>query len=213
MSHDDRLVLIENSQKWRVALVNPGEARLNSITESREIFTIGHSNLAANHLITSLHSYQIETLVDVRTSPYSQYAPQFNRENLARELGTEDIEYMFAGESLGGRPTDPTCYKNGQLPPPKSDYLKLVDYMVVATKPWYLEGIERLIEMAGEHRVAVMCSEEDPYRCHRHHLIAKSLLQRGISVAHIRKTGELQSAVMKEDDADREPQPKQAVLL
>ena len=83
----------------------------------------------------------------------------------------------------GGRPSDPTCYKNGELPPPKSDYLNLIDYATVASRPWYSDGIERLIELAGKNRIAIMCSEEDPVRCHRHHLIAQTLLDRGIRYA------------------------------
>ena len=58
--------------------------------------------------------------------------------------------------------------------------------------------------MAAQAPTAVMCSEEDPLRCHRHHLIARSLLERGVAVGHIRKQGTVEPAV---------PEPKQMTLL
>jgi uncharacterized protein (DUF488 family) len=178
-----------------------------------ELFTIGHSNLAASDFIESLQAQQIGKLVDVRSAPYSQYAPQFNRKTLAHELNEAGIAYEFAGDRLGGRPSDPTCYKNGQIPPPKSEFLKLVDYGAVATRSWYLAGIERLIDLSRDHRVAIMCSEEDPNRCHRHHLIAQTLLDNGVAVWHIRKGGECLAAEKIKTQASTESQLQQAALL
>ena len=168
-----------------------------------QIYTVGHSNMEASDLIGLLRRNQIEVLVDVRSAPYSQYTPRFNREALSGTLKGAGIDYAFAGEYLGARPKDPTCYKNGELPPPKADYLKLVDYQEVATRPWFRRGIERLLEIASERRTAIMCSEEDPADCHRHHLIAQDLLDRGVQVWHIRRDGNL-------EDADR---PKQMSLF
>lgn len=159
-----------------------------------EIYTVGHSNLEAYDLVGLLRQHRIEVVVDVRSAPYSQYTPHFNREALSSMLQGAGIDYAYAGEYLGGRPKDATCYKNGELPPPKADYLKLVDYAEVATRVWYKKGIARLIEMAGERRVAVMCSEEDPAECHRHHLITQTLLGRGVHVWHIRREGALEDA-------------------
>jgi uncharacterized protein (DUF488 family) len=187
--------------------------RVNVMTDPIEIFTIGHSNLAAIDFVESLRGRQIQQLVDVRTSPYSRFAPQFNRENLAHDLKNAGIVYVFAGEALGGRPTDPNCYKDGQLPPPKADYLKLVDYSAIASKPWYLEGIDRLIEVARDNRTAIMCSEEDPNRCHRHHLISQTLLVRGIAVKHIRKNGECQVAELVRSPENPETRSHQPALL
>jgi uncharacterized protein (DUF488 family) len=188
-------------------------SKLGSTSEQTEIFTIGHSNLAASDFIESLQARQIGELVDVRSAPYSQFASQFNREDLAHSLKKAGIDYVFAGETLGGRPSDPSCYKNGQLPAPKSDYLKLVDYSVVASKVWYLDGIDRLIEIARENQTVIMCSEEDPNRCHRHHLIAQTLLDQGVAVWHVRKGGECQAAEKIKTQASTESQLQQAALL
>jgi uncharacterized protein (DUF488 family) len=151
-----------------------------------KIYTIGHSNAPASDLIEVLRTNGVQTVVDVRSSPYSQYAPQYNRENIAQTLEAVGIGYVFAGEYLGGRPQDPTCYKHGRVPTGKVDYLKLVDYSEVAKRSWFRRGIDRLIQIASERPTAVMCSEENPHHCHRYYLITPTLEARGLAVTHLR---------------------------
>ncbi len=158
------------------------------------VYTIGHSNVEAGKIIELLVANRIETVVDVRSVPYSQYTPQFNRELLELMLKQTGIAYKYAGETLGGRPKDPTCYRSDSAPKSRGAYLKQVDYGAVMDRPWYQKGVARLIELAGKQRTAIMCSEEDPDDCHRHHLIAQTLLQQGIPVYHIRHAGAVEEA-------------------
>ena len=44
------------------------------------LFTIGHSNLPIERIIELLKTQDIEILMDVRSSPYSKYNPQFNQD-------------------------------------------------------------------------------------------------------------------------------------
>lgn len=171
------------------------------------IYTIGHSNGRVADFIALLRQQDIAVIVDVRSMPYSQYTPQFNTENLRAELDRAGVAYRIAGEYLGGRPKDPTCYKHGEVPDGHADYLKLVDYAAVAERDWYRTGIDRLIALAHEQRVAVMCSEEDPAQCHRHHLIAQTLIRDGIEVRHLRRDGSVEIA------ARQVAPPKQLGLL
>ena len=164
----------------------------------QRVYTIGHSNVAIASIVALLRQHRIQVVVDVRSVPYSQYKPQFNREALERELDKAGLKYEFLGDKLGGHPTDPSCYKDGRLPPEGANFLKLVNYEEVARKDWYLAGIERLLEIARQRIVAVMCGEEDPSQCHRHHLIAQTLLNRAVEVYHIRKTGKAEPAVKVE---------------
>ena len=161
------------------------------------IYTIGHSNLSGEVFVTALRRHGVATVVDVRSVPFSRYTPQFNRGALERTLAGDSIGYRFAGDYLGGRPTDPTCYLAGELPEGEADYLSLVDYDEVATRPWFRRGLNRLLEIARERPTAVMCSEEDPLRCHRHHLIAQALLTRGVEVRHVRKDGIVEVAAVE----------------
>jgi uncharacterized protein (DUF488 family) len=140
------------------------------------IYTIGHSNLTIEEFLTALRVNGIGCLVDVRSRPYSQYSPQFNRGSLEHSLHQNGIEYRFAGETLGGRPTDPTCYKDGIVPDGHANYLDLVDYDEVARRPWFRQGLVRLLDLARQKPTAMMCSEEDPGRCHRYHLITQAVI-------------------------------------
>src|SRR5687768_2878436 len=175
------------------------------------IYTVGHSNLSIEQFLRLLAQHGIEVVVDVRSAPYSRYTPHFNHDALASTLKQMGIEHRYAGEYLGGRPKDPTCYKNGQLPDGKADYLKLVDYQAVATRPWYQKGIARLLEIATDKTTALLCSEEDPHQCHRHHLIAQSLIEKGISVEHIRGNGSAEKALSLAEE--RESQSHQMSFI
>lgn len=155
------------------------------------IFTIGHSNLASDKFVDLLIANKIQTLVDVRSSPYSKFHPQFNRETIKANLKLNGINYKYAGDSLGGRPKDPSCYKEGILPEGLADYLRLVDYPAVMTKDFFIQGVEQLLKIAKNETVALLCSEEDPAQCHRHHLIGKYLVLHDVSVLHIRADGNL----------------------
>lgn len=153
------------------------------------IYTIGHGNRLASELIALLKENEIQVLVDVRSAPYSRFNPHFNKEILEITLKEAGLRYEFAGKQLGGRPTDPSCYKSGKLPPEGSDYLHEVDYPQVMKQWWFQRGIDFLLELAETATVAILCSEEDPANCHRHHLVARYLLENypeEVEVYHIR---------------------------
>jgi uncharacterized protein (DUF488 family) len=159
------------------------------------VYSIGHSNHSIDALLDLLLPHGIEILLDVRSAPYSRYSPHFNKRSLQAHLTEAGIEYRFAGESLGGRPDDERCYDDaGQ-----------VDYARIALQPGYREGIHRLVEIAAFRPVAMMCSEEDPGECHRHKLIADTLIREHLAdVLHIRGDGAIEAARLE---------PKQAKLF
>ncbi len=177
------------------------------------VLTIGHSNHPWTLFRDVLREHGVQRLVDVRSAPYSRFAPQFNREALAAELEAVGIAYGYAGDYLGGRPTDPTCYFNRSLPEGKANYLELVDYREVAQREWFKRGLDRVVERARESTTAILCSEEDPARCHRHHLIARELRQRGVEVRHIRAEAPLEFPSETDDRIERERGGQQAGLF
>jgi len=145
-----------------------------------KLFSIGHSNAEIGAFIDLLRHYEIAALVDTRSQPYSRYNQHFSREHLKRSIEAAGIDYLYLGRELGGRPEDPAFYfKNGK-----------VDYDLVAQSPLYLAGIEQLLELASERRVAFMCAEADYLNCHRYRLITRTLVGRGIEVLHILHSGE-----------------------
>ena len=144
------------------------------------IHTIGHSDHSTVELVKLLKQHHISRVVDVRSQPYSRWAPQFNRETFARDLEHAGLSYEFMGDSLGGRPEDPTLYDPGEEHP---------NYERIEHTPVYQTGIDMLLKWAQANQVAVMCSEGDHPHCHRHKLIAQTLLERGVRVLHIQPDG------------------------
>jgi hypothetical protein len=80
-----------------------------------ELFTIGHSTHSWEKFLELLRQHRIETVADVRSSPYSQFNPHFNREPLQLALRQQGISYVFLGEELGARRSEPECYVNGRV--------------------------------------------------------------------------------------------------
>ncbi len=154
--------------------------------------------MTTSEFVETLQRNGLQMVVDVRSAPYSQYAPHFNREAVSKALADAKIGYVYAGEYLGGRPQDPTCYAGGKVPADKADYRKLVDYAQVARRPWYRKGIDRLVQIAAERPTVIMCTEEDPRQCHRYHLITSTLHERGISVVHLRSKEEVEQLDSKQ---------------
>jgi uncharacterized protein (DUF488 family) len=145
------------------------------------IYTIGYGARSVEELAAVLHSLGIEYVLDVRSSPYSRFKPEFSKEALEAALKAQGLRYVFMGDSLGGRPEDPACYVEGK-----------VDYARVQDKPFYQAGIKRLeTAHAQGRRVVLLCSEGKPEECHRTKLIGATLAARGIPVAHIDENDEL----------------------
>lgn len=139
------------------------------------LFSIGHGNKSIDEFINELKSFDIAYLVDVRTSPYSKWSPQFNQPTLRNSMTATGIRYVYMGDILGGLPSDSTCYTNGRI-----------DYAKMAKKDTFISGLERLI-VANQKgvRLAVMCSESEPDMCHRSKLIGQELNKRNIILQHI----------------------------
>jgi uncharacterized protein (DUF488 family) len=75
-----------------------------------QFFTLGHSSHDLEVWLALLRRHAIEVVVDIRSSPYSKYAPQFDRELMQRSLEQAGLRYLFLGAELGGRPANPACY-------------------------------------------------------------------------------------------------------
>lgn len=138
------------------------------------IFTIGHSTHSAGRFLALLRQHGIEAVADVRSSPFSHFNPQFNRENLEHVLKENGIRYVFLGKELGARTEDPSCYENGR-----------VQYVRLARTAHFRGGLDRVTQGAQRYRIALMCAEKEPLECHRTLLVSKALVERGLVVRHI----------------------------
>lgn len=149
---------------------------------SLDIYTVGHSNHTWETFAPLLKEHGIEALVDTRSSPVSKYADFANTRTLLVLLDREGIRYLNMGDSLGGKPTDQSCYDAKGKP----------DYRKIRAKAFFQEGVETLSSIASGATVALMCAEEDPTKCHRRLLIGPALEALGVTLLHIRADGSVQ---------------------
>jgi uncharacterized protein (DUF488 family) len=150
----------------------------------RELFTIGHSNHTIGHFIGLLATHNISAIADVRSNPYSEYSPQFNRESMQQNLQEANIEYVFLGRELGARRAEESCYLDGQA-----------RYDAIRNLPAFRNGLQRVLEGIEQFTVALLCSEADPLTCHRTILVCPELkaLRPDLRILHILGNGSLES--------------------
>jgi uncharacterized protein (DUF488 family) len=146
-------------------------------------FTLGHSNHASETWLALVRQHQIEVVVDTRSSPYSKYAPHFDKEIMQRSLEQAGTRYLFLGAELGGRPANPDYY----------DASGHVLYSRLRDDARFKAAIARLEAGMERFRVALVCGEEDPAHCHRRLLIGRVLTERGHTMLHIRGDGRIET--------------------
>jgi len=142
------------------------------------VLTLGHSTRPIEDFVSLLQAHAVTRLVDVRSVPRSRRNPQFNVDSLPESLAPAGIAYTHLS-GLGGlrrpRKDSPNAgWRN-------ESFRGYADYMQTGE---FLDNLEHLIEMARHERVAIMCAEAVPWRCHRS-LIADALLVRGVRVDEI----------------------------
>lgn len=155
------------------------------------IYSIGHGSKPIDVFINELKSFNIQYLLDIRSKPYSKWNPQYNQQELKTELEKYNIIYVYVGDTLGGLPSDTSCY----------DYDGKVIYDVIKEKDFFKNGLNRLITANSKQiNLAIMCSESKPEECHRSKLIGQELLKEKISIKHIISTDKikLQQTIMNE---------------
>jgi uncharacterized protein (DUF488 family) len=145
-------------------------------------YTIGHSTHETEALLRLLQKNNIDSVVDVRSSPYSRYNHQYNKETIKADLQKNGFTYVFMGDLLGARYSDPALFFNETY---------MVDFKKVRETDNFKKGIERVINGINRgHNIALMCAEKDPFDCHRFVLVSYALTKKSITVQHILETGE-----------------------
>lgn len=134
------------------------------------IYTIGHGRMPIDEFIANLKRHDVGVVCDVRSAPRSRW-PQFNAAALARHLAAAGIGYEHLPE-CGGK--------------------------LIATPEERRRGLDRIVELAAEVPVALMCSESRPLtthvtpraNCHRVAMLSIPLKKRGARVVHILPDGD-----------------------
>jgi len=147
-----------------------------------EIYTVGHSNQPLEALLHLLASARIETVIDVRRWPSSRKWPQYNQKPLAEALRKVGIRYIWMGDKLGGKRRE----KEFLAADGRMDREKII------ASDDFQAGLQELMRIASSSRTAVLCAEENPYRCHRTFLICRALEDKPVRILHIRRTGRVE---------------------
>ncbi|PZR73013.1 MAG: DNA repair protein [Chthoniobacterales bacterium] len=145
---------------------------------STVILTVGHSTRTLDEFIALLRAHEVTRVVDVRTVPRSRHNPQFNKDSLPDSLSKDGLGYIHMPGLGGLRHARPNSLNAGWR---NASFRGYADYMQT---PEFEENLERLIEFAKKDRIAIMCAEAVPWRCHRS-LIGDALTVRGIRAEDI----------------------------
>ena len=148
------------------------------------VYTIGHSNHLPEVFVQLLTHAKIDVVVDVRSNPGSPWVSYANPRHLKSLLREAGIQYLYLGDSLGGRPENADCY---------DQLTGKADYQTIRKTPLFRQGLSRLLENLERYRTCIMCAEEDPSSCHRNLLIGEALRHESVRILHIRGTGQIQT--------------------
>jgi uncharacterized protein (DUF488 family) len=142
------------------------------------VYAIGHSTRTIDEFIEILQAHAIATLVDIRTIPKSRHNPQFNEDELRRSLESRGITYMHFRELGGLRKAKKDSVNTGWK---NASFRGFADYLQTRE---FVSAIRKLMQLAKQGQVAIMCAEGNPFRCHRS-LVADALTVRKVRVLHI----------------------------
>ena len=142
------------------------------------VLTIGHSTRTVEEFIGLLQAHGVSRVIDVRTVPRSRHNPQFNKTSLPGSLKKAGLSYVHLPGLGGLRHAQRDSVNLGWH---NASFRGYADYMQT---PEFEKNLEELVQLAKQDRIALMCAEAVPWRCHRS-LIADALLVRGIRTEDI----------------------------
>lgn len=144
------------------------------------VYTIGYSGFSIDGFVATLKRYNVSLIVDVRSSPFSHYYPEYNKDVLEIYLKAHGIYYRNYADEFGARQSEQKYYcKDGYL-----------DFELFSKSESFLRGVKKLCNsMEQNYTFALMCAEKDPVFCHRTILVARAFFEKGYSVVHLLANG------------------------
>lgn len=143
-------------------------------------YTIGHSKHTTEEFVSLIKPYGINMVIDVRSIPFSRYAPQFNRTFIQRNFDCFAINYEYMGDVLGGKFIYTDFFNESGC----------VGFHKVTSNELFQKGNDSVIaKIKNGMNLVLMCTEKDPLYCHRFLLISRELSSRGVKVIHLLADG------------------------
>jgi len=129
------------------------------------IYTIGYAGIKIEQFLEILKKDAITYLIDVRSTPRSQYFPSYNDNSLKKALAERGIKYANLKDEFGAKQEDIGFITNG-----------VVDFEKFARSEQFEKGISKVVGLVKDGEVVcIMCAEIDPIGCHRAMLCARHL--------------------------------------
>jgi uncharacterized protein (DUF488 family) len=122
------------------------------------IYSVGYEGMSLEGLVERLTGARVAVLVDVRLNPVSR-KPGFSRRRLAEAMEAVGIEYVHEKE-LGNPPENRDSFKNGTGEAGRAKMREILENGAGA-------ALDRVVGLASDQRVALLCFERDRHRCHR----------------------------------------------
>lgn len=146
------------------------------------LFTIGYTHHSHEEFLELLRANKITYLLDVRSTPYSQFTSHFNKDVIADFLKKNGINYNHMGKFFSARPLDKSLYT-------EQGYL---DFEKARASENFKKGLENVtLGLNKGYNIALMCTEKDPFDCHRAIMVARGFDLSGIEVSHILPDGKI----------------------
>ena len=147
------------------------------------IYTIGYSAFSIDEFIETIKNFGISCVIDVRTSPFSNYYADYNKDTLERTLKEHNILYRNYANEFGARQTDLMFYTGD-----------IVDFDKFIKSDQFLEGVSKVNKgIERGYSFVLMCAEKDPIKCHRSIMLGKGFSENGFDVKHIVSKTEIES--------------------
>lgn len=157
------------------------------------IYTIGYAGFSIGAFVDTLRGHSVSALVDVRSSPFSGYHQDYNKDQLERTLHSARIYYRSYAREFGARQPERSYYPRGYL-----------DFELFAQSPAFQSGLRKIEDsMEQDFCFALMCAEIEPADCHRAILVARAFADHGYEVVHLRPKGPLAHRELERQLLDR----------
>ena len=147
------------------------------------IYTIGYTGFSINDFLRILKEYKIQVVIDVRSSPYSERYPDYNRPNFEKKLNNNGIYYRNYVEEFGARQENPLYYTDGYL-----------DFNKFSKTNAFQRGVTKIRNSLDKNYVITfLCAEKNPIQCHRAILVSRAFSDLGYQVYHILPSGKCET--------------------
>ena len=157
----------------------------------KTIYTIGHSSHSLDYFFELLASYGINTVIDIRSVPFSQYVPHFNKDYIKKQLKTRGFYCIYMGDELGIKQEEKKLYNTEGF----------LDFQKFQQSSSFKKAIDRITAgIEKGYEICIMCTEKEPLDCHRGILIGPELTARNIEVKHILPGGTFRNQKHLEKD-------------